>query len=142
MKTIFKLTRSCALLSLLLFACAAPPKTNIPHTAAQLEHDAESLSEHTESIQAYNEWLQKTNELLADQQEELEELIASTERRPQTSILAAEQQYRLLVDMTNMNMLALQFQSSAHRANEYYNLMSNMIQAQSEAAKDAAKNMK
>ncbi len=130
------------LLIAMLSACAAPPKALPPHSAAQLEYDAEALQTHTLSIAPYSRWLRETNTLLLGKQQELQALIADAKKIQQNSTLAAEQQYRLILNMTNMQTDMLRLQNSAQQAGEYYNILTNLLRAQSNAAKDAAKNMK
>lgn len=131
--------------TLLAVVCACstasppPPPAGSP---AQMELDAEALSNHANSIDAYRDWLVQVNEQLLDQQRELDDLIAATKATPQGSLLAADQQYRLLREMTDMQMDVVQLQTGAQQASQFYSTLTNMLRAQAEATKDVLKNMK
>ena len=137
--------RFIAIAPLLVFAltaCSTPRATSPPHEATLLEAEAQDLADQASSIDAYREWLQQADKQLLAQQQELQNLIAATRATPRSSPLAAEEQYRLLLNMNEMNQNLLQFQTSAQLENRYYNVLQNILRLRFESQKEAIQNIR
>jgi hypothetical protein len=137
----FQPTISFAVLAFVLAACSSP-RAFTPGSEEQLEYDADVIQEHSERLAAYQDWMDDASAELADQREELEDLIDELNGLDPTTILETEYQHQLRQDMMSFSMQFLHLQNAMQQNSSAFDTLQNILEQKHGTTKDAIKNVR